>query len=386
MWSLAFVGVAVAFLFWERWRVDCALRRVPLRVVVTGSRGKSTVTRLIAAALSEGGRRVLAKTTGSEARLLLPDGRIRPVPRRGLPSILEQKRVVSLAARLKVDCLVAEIMSVHRENHVVESRRLLRPHVVVVTNVRVDHCSAMGETVDEIASVLAETISPGCTVLVPAAELRRPLEVAARDRGATLQVVAPRSRRALGGGTRLSRYPQDLDLVTAVTELLGAAPAATALGTVAGAADLGELQSLRYRCRGGRILDVVNAFAANDPTSTRAALDEIGSLLPSPGRRRVGLLNLRWDRADRSHQWLLALRGEARGWFETLFVVGGHARALRRALGWPRVLGSGDPEELMEEIAGATADGDIVVGLGNIGGMGRRLVEHWRARGERHEP
>ena len=50
------------------------LRAVPLRIHVAGTRGKSTTTRLIAAGLRAGGRRVLAKTTGSEPRLILPDG------------------------------------------------------------------------------------------------------------------------------------------------------------------------------------------------------------------------------------------------------------------------------------------------------------------------
>ncbi|MCH2454865.1 MAG: poly-gamma-glutamate synthase PgsB, partial [Idiomarina sp.] len=47
----------------HRWLVS----RIPVRVHVNGTRGKTSVTRLIAAGLRAGGKRVCAKTTGSAA-------------------------------------------------------------------------------------------------------------------------------------------------------------------------------------------------------------------------------------------------------------------------------------------------------------------------------
>src|SRR3954471_10732401 len=58
------------------------MRGVPVRIHVGGTRGKSTTTRLIATGLRAGGVRVLAKTTGSEPRLILPDGSETTWPRR----------------------------------------------------------------------------------------------------------------------------------------------------------------------------------------------------------------------------------------------------------------------------------------------------------------
>ena len=76
------------------------LKRIPVRVHVNGTRGKSTTTRLIAAGLRAGGLRVIAKTTGTAARLIMEDESELPVARRnGRANISEQMRIIRLAAR-----------------------------------------------------------------------------------------------------------------------------------------------------------------------------------------------------------------------------------------------------------------------------------------------
>ena len=72
--ALAALAGCILWLALAAWRHRRHLRAVPVRIHVGGTRGKSTTTRLIAAGLRAGGRRVLAKTTGSQPRLILPDG------------------------------------------------------------------------------------------------------------------------------------------------------------------------------------------------------------------------------------------------------------------------------------------------------------------------
>src|SRR4030043_1169500 len=103
-------AVLCLLLYLERRPLTRTTRRIPLRVAVTGTRGKSTVTRMIAAALKEAGFSVLAKTTGSQPVLIFPDGREEEVVRRGLPTILEQKRLVKKAAALGIRAIVTEMM------------------------------------------------------------------------------------------------------------------------------------------------------------------------------------------------------------------------------------------------------------------------------------
>ena len=81
--------IALAAGIVERRRHRRNLALVPTRVVVNGIRGKSSITRLCAGALRGGGLVPVAKTTGTAARFIAPDGSERPVPRRfGLANIV----------------------------------------------------------------------------------------------------------------------------------------------------------------------------------------------------------------------------------------------------------------------------------------------------------
>ena len=72
--ALAALACCIVWLGAAAWRHRRHLRAIPVRIHVAGTRGKSTTTRLIAAGLRAGGLRVVAKTTGTEPRLIYPDG------------------------------------------------------------------------------------------------------------------------------------------------------------------------------------------------------------------------------------------------------------------------------------------------------------------------
>src|SRR5205823_6076078 len=122
-----------------------------------GTRGKSSVTRLLAAALRAGGLRTVAKTTGTMARLILPDGHELDVFRVGRPGIIEQTRIVQRAVEHGAQVLVIECMAVEPELQPFSELQLIRSTVGVITNCRADHLDVMGPTTDDVASHLAET-------------------------------------------------------------------------------------------------------------------------------------------------------------------------------------------------------------------------------------
>jgi poly-gamma-glutamate synthase PgsB/CapB len=381
------------FLLLERRSVAKNAGRIPLRIAVTGTRGKSTVTRLIAASLREAGHSVMAKTTGSKPMIILPDGGEEEIVRRGLPTILEQKGVLRRAAETNVRALVLELMSVRPEILSVESRRLLRPHILVITNVRVDHREELGRTKPEIARGLASAISPGSAVFVLEDEFYPEFERALREAGAELMGVnrggAPQAFPVSGPATH-QPFAEDVALALAVSDHLGI-PRETALRGIAGARpDFGSLRVWDVALGAPPVPWIlVSAFAANEPESSGRALERLRDLPAAAGRDIVGVLSLREDRGDRTVQWIEALDRGFFSNFASLYVVGTHARARRwrrRSATAPAVrpVPGSSAEALIEKIVRDHPRGGVLVGLGNMGGLGARLVEHWDKIGRTH--
>src|SRR5690606_12443805 len=85
--------------------------KIRIRIHVNGTRGKSSVTRLIASALREAGMRTFAKTTGTLPRMIYPDGSELPVQRINKANIIEQRTTINQAATEGAEALVLECMA-----------------------------------------------------------------------------------------------------------------------------------------------------------------------------------------------------------------------------------------------------------------------------------
>ena len=372
---------------------------MPRRIAVTGSRGKSGVTRLVAAGLRASGARVLAKTTGSKPVLILPDGSERVIARAGGASIREQVRLVALAAELGADTLVAEMMSIGPECLRVESRRILRPGMLAVTNVRLDHLDDMGWDKDAIARTLASAVPDGADVFVPEEEVREAFSGAARSAGARLHRVTRAERREGTGEGIPERLPPgefepNIRLARAVLGALSVDREAADRGIAGAAPDAGSLRIRRGLFgRPPRPATCVSLFAANEPESSAAALAEVLGYIPRAGRPLVGLLALREDRGDRTLQWV---RAAGEGFFRdfaAVVLVGPPARPALRRIRRTKppgatqfsAAGGGSPEAVMDRVMAAVAGEPLVVGLGNFVGPGEALVRHWESEGTAHD-
>jgi poly-gamma-glutamate synthase PgsB/CapB len=375
LFSLTFF---LLFLAYERVVLNKLRRSIPMVIAVTGTRGKSSVVRMLASVLRESGRRVLAKTTGSQAQLVLPDGTIQDIPRRGIVSILEQKKVLHAAAEFHVDCIVVEIMSIRAENHLVESQQILKPDIVVVTNVRRDHVEAMGETEQEIATVLRNDFTPGCTVYVP--EEYAPLLVSSQPRNETIKMRLVRNENTQ---ERATEFAENLNLVAAVSKDLGVADDVVDRGIQHARHDIGRLRIWKHTIRGKSVY-LVNAFAANDPDSTMIIYHKVAHALSAAPSSFTGLLNLRQDRPDRTLQWIEALKRNSAILFKDIYAIDGHSQVVRRRVKTVSLLPRMDADELTGNLIDNMREGDVLFGFGNIGGMGQSLVEHWQRVGSEY--
>ena len=144
-----------------------SLNSIPLRIHVNGTRGKSSVTRLVAAGLREGGLKTFAKTTGTAPRVIDPEGKDRIIHRLRLPSIGEQVRLLGYFASEKPDAVVMECMAVQPQYQWIAEHQMIKSHIGVITNVRPDHLEEMGPTEEDVAHSLCNTV-PNKAVLITA--------------------------------------------------------------------------------------------------------------------------------------------------------------------------------------------------------------------------
>lgn len=385
---LLFITVIIflLYLIHERLLLNRRIQSIPLRIGVTGTRGKSSVCRLLASILREDGWKVLAKTTGSEARLILSDGEEVPVSRRGIPSILEQKKLMKIAKNVNTDCLVSEIMSIHPENHFVESQQILKPNIVIVTNVRRDHIDAMGKTEDEIASVLSLDIPEKARVYIPEKENRQIFQTAVHNRegelirvqegiSSPLQQLAPELKK--------TEFFDNIDIVYTLAKHLNIDQRAISDGIRNTKHDIGTFKIWKYCAQDTqKICYLVNGFAANDPESTMRLIAKTEEILPSASDKLTGFLSLRPDRGDRTVQWINALQDSMFDCFSRIYVTGVHSKIIKRKLKFVNILKNKPPEKMTNMIVTDLEDQSVIFGFGNLVGTGRRLVDCWNTIGE----
>jgi poly-gamma-glutamate synthase PgsB/CapB len=386
------LGVLLVYFFGEYLFFNRVRRKIPLRICVTGTRGKSGVTRLIAASLREAGYRTLAKTTGSKPVLILPDGEEEEIRRRGMASILEQKKILRLASRLGVQALVIELMSIQGECLSVESGKMLKPGVLAITNVRLDHLDLMGTTLKETADALASAIAPRSTVFILEEESYPGFAEQAKKVGAWVVWVpkdAPGRDLVRTASLPFEEFEENIRLALAVPGFVGVEREVSLRGMLKARPDFGNLGLWKIPSGSPPLSHyAVNAFAANDPESTFNALAKIKKRIPWAEKKIVGLLNLREDRGDRTLQWLKTLKEMNRREFDELAFAGyyPHALSLKRRLrdlAGVKVFAYSetDPEALMKRLIPEDGREAVVIGMGNMGGLGRALVEHWEKIG-----
>ncbi len=371
-------GVTVGFLLTETlryWRHVRRLRTIPHRIHVNGSRGKSSVTRLIGGALRAGPYRVVVKTTGTAPRFITPEGKELPIFRPGKPNILEQIKVVRKAAALGADVLVVECMAITPEYIQTLEDRLIQSTVGVITNVREDHLDVMGPTVYDVAVHLAWSLPRNGVAFTTEERYFSVLEREARRRGTLLhRVEVDVTPQELARFDYLE-HPENVALALAVARHFGIPREEALKGMVRFPPDPGVLREWLLDLGGKRVW-FFDAMAANDPESTLKIFQ-----MASERRKgkRIALLVLRPDRPQRTEAFarLLGNRLVADGYL----VVGSPTRYVVRALerrGVPpsrvQARENPSPEAVLDLLRDMAEDPSVVVGMGNHVGLGEAVV------------
>jgi len=363
------------------------LKRIPIRVHVNGTRGKSSVTRLIASGLRQGGIRTCAKTTGTLARMIFPDGSEYPVFRPSGPNVIEQVRIVNTAVANDAQAMVVECMALLPFLQWFCESRLVRATHGVVTNARADHLDIMGPTEVNVARALAGMVPYRAKLYTCEKRHLSIFADAAKDRHSELITVTDEDVAGVTdeemAGFSYVEHPENVALALRVCADLGVDRQTALQGMWNAHPDPGVMTTHRVEFFGRQII-FVNGFAANDPESTQRVWNIALERFPNVDKR-IAIFNCRLDRPDRSQQ----LGRACVAWMpaDRYILVGSGTYAFARAaskkgLDMRKVVFAEDKRasDIFETVVGLAGKTTMAMGMGNIGGVGLDVVQYFHNR------
>jgi gamma-polyglutamate synthase len=356
---------------------------IPIRIHVNGTRGKSSVARLIGAALNEGGIKTITKVTGTHPRLILDDGKEFEIHRKSNANIIEQLDIVKFAVKKNAEALVIECMALDPQYQTITETKMIHATIGVITNVRLDHVDIMGYTLSEIASVLGRTIPKNQFFFTSENQIPEVLQKIAYQKNSKAHFSDP-SGISDDEMNRFSyiEHKENVALAIDICNHLGIKRETALRGMYKAISDSGALNKYTVDLHDKKI-NFYNGFAANDPQSTLMIWRKLLNDNELKGSRFI-LLNTRQDRLDRAKQLaemvgketsdeadFLVLIGQSTDVVENMSVHFGFEKNKIINLGWT------DAQNVFNNILDNTTDISTVVAIGNIGGMGNSVVEYF---------
>lgn len=359
----------LVYLCWEAVTLSRARGKLLHVIHVNGTRGKSTVSRLIDAGLRAGGVKVYCKTTGTDPMTIDVVGEEKPLLRRGKANIKEQIRILKAAADQGAQVLVIECMAVLPEYQWASQHRILRADLGVITNVRRDHTDVMGTTLEEVCASLCNTVPVNGTLFTADSRSRDRLQRAAEKAGSRFVYAEA------GANLPELDFPENVALALAVCRACGVSEETALEGMRSYRAD-------PYRLSLHRLGDAVfvGGLSINDMESILLVWQKLSRreelVRTQAGKRRfIVIVNNRPDRGSRTEDMLLTVQKLAP---DEVWLLGAGRGYFRRKLGAQIPVVSADSVEALPFGKEPEA---VYYAIGNLAGQGRNLMQKIREEG-----
>lgn len=356
---------------------------IPIRIHVNGTRGKSSVTRLIAAGLRAGGKKTVAKITGTLPRVVLPDGREAAIIRLMGANIIEQKYIFRHAVTHQPDAIVIECMAVNPVFQWLTERKFIRSTISVITNCRPDHLDLMGSTVQSVTMCLSNTIPHGGVCYTAEHEHFGILEKVAKSRHCKIHKIRPTDvTDEEMEHFQYIEHKENVQLALAVCAEAGISREVAMKGMQKANPDPGALKKYHIEDR-GKTINFYNIFAANDPESTVGIIKMITGHMHNV--EKIIIINSRADRLFRSHQLVDAAKELDYSYILLTGEIPDKVEAYALQIGIPsdKLFALGEPltEVIYQKVWELTKSEAHVMGIGNMAGRikyGAQIVAHFK--------
>lgn len=390
LFFLCLILASLIYYFFQGFWHNKRLNSFRFRIHVNGTRGKSSITRLIRAGLSKGGFSTFAKTTGTLARIIYPDGTETSVKRYGRPSILEQIEIVKEAYSEKAEIFVIECMALEPRYQYSSEVQILKSNIGVISNVRSDHLEVMGPSIEDVKKAFASTVPINGKLFLPENDQDYIFEKATKDRKSQL-IPIPLSDLAFISDKEMKRFKywehkENVAMALKVCEELGVPRYTAFQGMLEMEPDPGALTVFNINFF-GKNLFFLNALAANDPDSTRMIWMEANKRYAKESNFSI-LLHCREDRMERSIQ----LAREISTWngFNLVFLTGTGTivaenemrKFFKAGIKFLNLEGM-SADAIFESLLAQNESGSVIMAMGNIGGLGLELIQLIRNRSEK---
>ncbi|MCF8256895.1 MAG: poly-gamma-glutamate synthase PgsB [Flavobacteriales bacterium] len=368
--------VLVLYLLLEYLRHQKALATIPHRIHVNGTRGKSSVTRLIGAGLRAGGIPSITKVTGTYPRMILPDGSEVSIHRKEKANILEQLNIVKYCSTHKAEVLIIECMALQPEYQRITEKQMIKATMGVITNIRMDHLDVMGPTLDDVAVAICNTIPKNTKLFTAEDRYTNYIKGVASKNNCTVNVSRPAqvSDHDMEGFSYLE-HKENVALALNVCAEFGVSKDRALSEMHVCLPDEGVLRKFSVEQDGKRI-HFFNALAANDPESSliiwNSVIDKCG-----PDEFKIAVLNNRKDRQDRAVR-LVEMVSKLE--FDLLVLIGEAVEMVEsmcRSISIPKdkllSIGLKPTDEQFRMLMNASAKSTTIVAFGNMGAGGAEL-------------
>lgn len=363
--------IFIVLLLIEKKIYDKRINRLAIRILVNGTRGKSSVTEFITAALTASEKTTVGKITGILPTLIISDGTKRIIKRYNGARVQEQFKVVIFAAQQKADVLVLECMSISPELQRLESRTF-KPHIYVITNILNDHQEELGQSEKEQAEAICSAIPANSIVVTNEntfldliklhASRKNSIVYACNNNVETLDNVKSIDKDNMVIALQVCQILK-LDFEKSKEAMLNVIAKRTPIYT--------EIN------RDGKVIKFINAFAANEPKSTEKILqmfeDEQGTII-----NKIFIFNSRSDRPLRTIEfvkWLAIVRN-----IQRIYLIGTHSLKAKKELlriGFDDsmlvIMKDNELKRLLEDVDNISGNQITIIGIGNIADGGFKV-------------